>query len=325
MGGRNDFGVLRSDFLSDDRAHAAADAYAAKGWADPNMAVAMVAGHVAMLGLHAMLHTDDGVLPGDGVAFFHAATLVPRPAAREIVTVLTEAKLLRKTEHGLYLVGFADCYRQIIDARATDRKRKAEKRAEARGVGLPRVDAENEPVAAMSDGHPTDIRPTSTGVPTDVPRPSAGCPTVPYRTVPYRNGTGRDGTDPAVPFSAGTAESPPVVESPREADSNATTAGGGSASPPGTASANGRSAEPPADLVASARAVIAVVRSKSKHVPLETRVAAQRIGDRLKARTATEAELREFIAANYGDTACRVAALHPPESIGKRASVGGAS
>lgn len=323
MGGRNDFGVLRSDFLSDDRAHAAADAYAAKGWADPNMAVAMVAGHVAMLGLHAMLHTDDGVLPGDGVAFFHAATLVPRPAAREIVAVLTEAKLLRKTEHGLYLVGFTDCYRQIIDARASDRKRKAEKRAEARGVGLPKVDAENEPTPAVSAGHPSDIPPTSTGVPTDVPRPSAGCPTVPYRTVPYRNGTGRDGTDPAVPSSAGTAESPPVVESPREADANAT-AGGGSASPPGTAAANGRAAELPVELVASARAVISVVRSKSKHVPLETRVAAQRIGDRLKSRTATEAELREFIAANFGDTACRVAALHPPESIGKR-SAGGAS
>lgn len=184
MSGRNDFGILRSTFLSDDRAHKAADLYAERGWAHEDLAVAMVGGHIALLGLHAMLQTDDGILPGDGVAFAHAALAVPRSMAREIVSVLETSGLLRRVENGsLYLVGFKDCYVPIVEARETDKIRKRVTRAKSKLA----LQKELQELETQIGAGPKETEDTEKGCPSDVHRTSVGYPTVPsvpFRTVP---------------------------------------------------------------------------------------------------------------------------------------------
>jgi len=155
MPGREDFSIIRARLFADPRAHEAALAYLDAGIAAEATALAAVVGHVAMLGLWASRETDDGVLPGDGRAAFAAATLSSGRPADIPIRCLVGAGLLRAADGGgLYLVGFRDCYEDLLRRRARDRNRKAEAR--------------------------------SVGCPADVPRTSHGGPGAPDRTVPDR-------------------------------------------------------------------------------------------------------------------------------------------
>lgn len=151
MAGREDFGILRSGFLTDDRAGLAADLYTAKGLAREDMALATVCGHIVQLGLWAMRETDDGVIPGDGVAAIHQATMMPRSACRTVIELLLEAKLLRTEKGGLYLVGFVDCYASILNQRAANREYARNNRKTA----PPKV--ETEPKNSTSAPRRTDV------------------------------------------------------------------------------------------------------------------------------------------------------------------------
>lgn len=189
MAGREDFGILRSRFLTDDRAGRAADLYAEKGLAREDMALATVCGHITQLGLWAMRETDDGVLPGDGVAVVNHATLMPRSACRLVIELLTEAKLLRPVEGGLYLVGFLDCYASILNQRASNRE--YARNARKAPAEKPETEAKNSTSAprGVHVGSTSDLRRTPPTVP--------AVPAVP-------SGTERNGT-------AGSLDSHPVV------------------------------------------------------------------------------------------------------------------
>lgn len=198
MPGRNDFGILRSDFAADERANRAAELYAEKGLASEDVALGAVAGHICMLGLYAMRETDTGTLPADGVAFVHAATMMPRSVCRVVIECLTSAGLLRPIpEGGLYLVGFRDCYGPIIEARKDNAEAKRLEREEAkirRAQKAEKIAKKRAKLEASltSDGRQEDVPGTSTGRQTlpyepfrsvpDVPKPPNGGGTSPPRS-----------------------------------------------------------------------------------------------------------------------------------------------
>lgn len=196
MAGRQDYGVLRSEFLTDARALAAAEAYTSLGLAREEVAFATVCGHIVQLGLWAMRETDDGVLPGDAVAVVRQATLMPASMCRTIIDTLRTAGLLRDVEGGVYLVGFNDCYDSILDRRETNAnanriaraKKQLEQEKALRELGL-------EPVKKGKKGRKQAVSVTSATRNTDVMLPSA--PIVQSGAfvpdVPHRNGT--DGTN----------------------------------------------------------------------------------------------------------------------------------
>lgn len=227
MPGRKDFGILRSSFYADDRAQDAAEKYAALGFASSDFAFAAVAGHVVQLGLWAMRETDDGVLPGDGVAAFHDATRMPRTACRDAIAALTESGLLRPVDDGLYLVGFVECYEPIVGRRIEQAKRKREQRERETVTPTSPHVTETSPHVTPT-GH-ADVTPTSEDVtPTSPGRlastGSAVTPTSPHVTpsrarasVPYR-------AVPALP----TEPTPAVPSAPQ---TNGHDTAGGSASP----------------------------------------------------------------------------------------------
>ncbi len=181
MAGRNDFGILRAAFMADTRAHTAAGLFVDRGLAVETTGLATVSGVVVQLGLWAMRETDDGVLPGDGVAAAQVATLLPRAACKAALDALGDAGLVRPKSGGIYLVGFRDCYEPILDTRETNRLKARAKRAKSRAK-------------LARDTVPGDV-------PGDVPAPGEG-------TSPPLSRT----TVPAVPFRALPAEpNPPAV------------------------------------------------------------------------------------------------------------------
>ena len=310
MGGRNDFGVLRSDLLSDDRAHAAADLYAERGWARADLAVAMVAGHVSMLGLHAMRHTDDGVFPGDGVAFAHAALLIPRPTAREVVEILERVGLLKRRDAGLYLAGFDACYRPIVEARREDRERKALARDLARMKrdeqtanllerkrNLEAIQRSTAGDLKPEGGDLADLPTMSDVRPSDIPAMSVGCPGVP--------------TVPTVPYEV----TPNARTRAPAREGSARKAGGGSASP-----RNGHPAAPDASgstissrEARAARAMAAALLAQ-KNTPKEARDEARACLAALDRDDVRREDLMEFVRRHYGNTAARIAWLKPAEA-----------
>lgn len=179
MPGRDDFAIIRARLLADPRARSAARAYVALGLAVKETSLGTIVGHVACLGVWASRETDDGVLPGDGVAAFIAATYVQDEAAERCVAALVESGLLRPSEGGYYVTGFLDCYRAILAKREADRARIAKKRAARKGDdemaddGV--LEAESEDVAAMSQRRRNGVAATS-----------QRCRDVPYRTGPDR-------------------------------------------------------------------------------------------------------------------------------------------
>lgn len=238
MAGRNDFGIIRSEVLTDRRVHKAADLLVSRGLATEATAFATVCGYIGLLGVWAMRETDDGVLPDDGVWAIHLATVTPRAQAAQIVEVFRDADLLREQGAGQYLVGFDAAYQAIVDRRTADREAKALKRAEeaeARRLRAEKIAAAKAASAVQDgarNGRPQDVRTTSAGHPKDVASTSArrrGVPERAVRAVPaVPSGTERNGT-------AGTAGT--AGQRPRE--SHPSSAGG-------SALASGADAEPPA-------------------------------------------------------------------------------
>lgn len=316
MPGRKDFGVLRSSFYSDERAHRAAEIYAERELAREDIAFAAVAGHVVQLGLWAMRETDDGVLPGDGVAAVLDATRMPRATCREVIAALTEAGLLRASVAGLYLVGFTECYEPIVGRRLEQAKAKREKR-------------EAEKIAATSTGHPADVSPTSpvrrpdvvptsTGHPAD-PEPAADenrCPADVSPTSPLARAGGR--AVPALPAVAvpERSERPPLFP-----PSNGHGTAGGSASPLSD-QRNGhgepqRIADilpttlPPKPLTAGERAGILAACGAiigRKDVAPELRSEARTLDKRVRAGEANPDKVREWTNTNvYSRDYARVA------------------
>lgn len=129
MPGREDFAIIRSGLLTDERAHAVAAEYVRRRWAKEPYALATVVGHVAMLGLWASRETEDGILPGDGVTAAWAALMQPRDEVRAILEVLTTHGMIRDVDGGRYLVGFRDCYAPLLQRRAKNRENAAKARA----------------------------------------------------------------------------------------------------------------------------------------------------------------------------------------------------
>ena len=160
MPGRKDFGILRSSFHYDARAHRAAVLYVERGIAVDPHGFATVAGHVVQLGLWAMRETDDGVLPGDGTAAAADALRLHLPEVAPVLAALRDAGLLRADLDGLYLVGFVDCYAPILGKRLRDRSRPD------RAAGRSDVGATSRDVEPVSNGHPPDdvaTEPTAAG------------------------------------------------------------------------------------------------------------------------------------------------------------------
>lgn len=236
MAGRNDFGILRSSFLTDHRAHRTATLFAERGLATPDHSFAAVCGYVVMLGLWAMKETDDGVLPGDGIRATLMASAVPVEAARQVVQAFLDGGLLRPTpDAGLYLVGWRDCYDPIRERRAAnaeanrlareeariereERQRRLEERRQARKGR----DASSSPVS-VTGKHDCDAYPSG--------------PTVPaVPAVPDRNGTAGCTPDSSVGRSA----------SPAPASAGAAFAGPASAV---GSQRNGHGSERPAGVV----------------------------------------------------------------------------
>lgn len=194
MPGRRDFGILRSEFMSDTRAHTAAALFVERGLAVEGFGLATVSGVVVQLGLWAMRETDDGVLPGDGAIAAQVATMMSRAACRSAVDALTEAGLLRARGGGLYLAGFRDCYEPIIDTRQLNRAKAQRTREKSRK-------------RMLAEAVPGDV-------PGDVPENSAlrtpprrGPPAVPCRAVPT-------GTNPPPSADGGGSASPSPDDGP---------------------------------------------------------------------------------------------------------------
>lgn len=172
MAGREDFAIIRARFLSDERAHTAASLYVERGVAHHATALACVVGHIAMLGVLASRDTDDGILTPTQITVATMSFGCPPDVRRTITECLIEAGLLREVGDGtLYLVGFTDCYADLIRRRKRDRRRKREARA--------RDDAGEK--AEASSGRPADVQRMSGG------------------TGPDRTGPDRTGSPPSPP------------------------------------------------------------------------------------------------------------------------------
>lgn len=189
MAGRNDYGVLHSEFLADDRAHRAAELYVERFGVPEAFALAAVVGHHTELGLWAMRETDDGVLQGDGVAALHVATLMPRSACRPVVDVLVEVGLLVRCDAGVAIVGFQAAYASVLgrraqnrDAAARAREAAAAARAEAdarRGARRPKAPRTRPGASAAAPKRDPDeavLREHGTRVP-GIPEPKSAPPT----------------------------------------------------------------------------------------------------------------------------------------------------
>lgn len=170
MPGRDDFAIVRSSLLTDERTHRAAEEYVKRKWATPDTAVPLVVGHVALIGLWTSRETDNGVLPGTGTIPVMAALMTSRTHATAVIEILRSVGLLRDVEGGVYACGWSDCYAPIIERRERDRVRKAKDR---------------------SSGHPADVQGMSSGCP--------GAPTGP---------TGPDRPNPPVPTDSGGSRTP---------------------------------------------------------------------------------------------------------------------
>lgn len=198
MAGRNDFGVLRTEFLADARAHRAAELWTERLGVPEDLALSSVIGTWVSVGVWAMRETDAGTLPGDGVAAVHAATLMPRSVCRTAVSILTDVGLLAPSPGGLAIAEFAAWYRPILARRAQNRESAAAARAAARkpirsqrrkkarnGAKQPQrqrdgdkaATPQNADVDAASAPRPPDVPPTSAPRHADV---------LPHRTVPDR-------------------------------------------------------------------------------------------------------------------------------------------
>lgn len=246
MAGREDFGILRSEILTDRRAHRAADLLVERTLAVEATAFPTVCGLVTLLGLWAMRETDNGVLPDDGVLTVQLATLSTRGVAPEIIRALTDAGLLRVEDGGVYLVGFRDCYQPITERREANREAKALARAEAAAARAERAKKlKTKDVPRTSAGHPQDVSGTSAGRPKDIPGTSRVRQGLPYRAVPaVPSGTERNGT-------AGHGESHP------SSAGGSALASGADAEPPAAtvgAKRNGSPSKPPRETLEQARA-----------------------------------------------------------------------
>lgn len=198
MAGREDFGILRSEIMTDRRVHRAADLLVQRGLAVEATSFPTVCGYIGLLGLWAMRETDNGVLPDDGVLPVQLATTTTRSVAQEIVRVLVEVTLLRPEDAGLYLAGFEDCYKPIVDRREANKEAKALERAEAAAA---RAERAKKLAASGFTPKTNGVRRTSRGRHDDVMQPSVttdrAVPAVPSAS--ERNGT------------AGSLDSHPVV------------------------------------------------------------------------------------------------------------------
>lgn len=215
MAGRDDFGIIRSGLLTDARARNAAELYAQRGLAVEDTALATVCGHIGILGLWAMRETDDGVLPGDGLAVVEDVTRTSRGRARVILQTLLDAELLRPVDGGVYLVGFKSCYDSIIDRREANAESKRIARAEAklareeRARALAQKEGDKKSVTVTSSGRTKDVTRTSgqtsskdNGRHADVQGTSGLtvlCRAVPCRAVPERSEAKRSDPERAVP------------------------------------------------------------------------------------------------------------------------------
>ena len=184
MAGRNDFGILRSDFLTDPRADRAAELYTERLGVPEDLALATVSGHITILGIWAMRDSNAGILPGDGLAVVRDVTRTSRSRARDVMNILLEVGLLRAVEGGVYLVGFRDCYEPILERRAANAeanrlarlkaRRALEKKATELGVSLGASPRRKHHDIITSD------------------------PTVPFRSVPSVPAVPTDPTPPSV-------------------------------------------------------------------------------------------------------------------------------
>lgn len=130
MAGRNDFGILKARALGDARVLRAAELYTRSRLAKDEVSLGAVLGHVVCLGLWTSRETDDGRLPGDGVAVLRAALIVSTPTAKRILEILTapDVDLITQDEQGLRLRGFNEAYLPLLQKRETARDRAAKSR-----------------------------------------------------------------------------------------------------------------------------------------------------------------------------------------------------
>lgn len=161
--GREDFAIIRARLLADPRAMTAADAYVDAGIAVEDTATATVVGHIASLGLWTSRETDDGILPGDGIAAFRVAATCTRRVADLALTCLLQAKLLRRIRGGLYLVGFSECYAPIIRRRARNRENAVQARKRKSVADVDDTSATGHGDVSDHQTRPDQTRPERTG------------------------------------------------------------------------------------------------------------------------------------------------------------------
>jgi hypothetical protein len=136
MPGRRDYSIIWARAITDARILRAAELYAEARIAKEDTAHAAVLGHVAMLGLWCSRETDDGSLPGNGIAAVRAATMSTPRIARAILDVMThpEVDLITRgpePEPSLRLRGVREAYEPLFKKREGNRSRAQKARSNA--------------------------------------------------------------------------------------------------------------------------------------------------------------------------------------------------
>lgn len=276
MPGRRDFGILRSSFFSDARALRAATLYVERGLAVAPHGFATVSGHVVLFGLWAMRETDDGVLPEDGIAAAYDALRLSPEDCTKVIAALVDAKLLRRVPDGLYLVGFEDCYSQVLGKRRRDRDR-------------PRGD-----IGATSERHRGDIAPTSELHRSDVGaiepdasgRSDIGATSRDVAAVPGTRA--RAGADRAVPFRA----VPDRTEPPLPPDAGTNGHGGGNSPSAPPAERNGHD---PVALAPDDLGVFEMLWRRREKLGAADRTECDRLTEDIRAKAPNAEAIRAFV------------------------------
>lgn len=181
MPGRNDFAIIRSEALGNEKIDAFADALIAEGLADESTALPAALGVVAMLGIWAYRETDDGVM---SITEIRRAIL----SRGRLLNVLRTSQLLREQSDGrYYLVGFEDCYGSYVKARKEARDRMREYRASKKGAGSKNVRRTSPERSTTQDrtGQDTTVLSLS-GQEGVAPSPALGRDRAPPRDKPWR-------------------------------------------------------------------------------------------------------------------------------------------
>ena len=198
MPGRRDYSIVWARAITDARVLRAAELYQEHRLARAETAHAAVLGHLAVMGLWCSRETDDGSLPGDGIAAIRAATMSSPTVAKKILEILSapDVDLLTREPLGggepgpsLRLRGVQEAYYPLLAKREGNRARAAKwregkkvtrdvtrtdsvmSRPQCGTTGPDRTGEERNPPSPLHDGGSASSHPNGNG--TAHPPPTA--------------------------------------------------------------------------------------------------------------------------------------------------------